>query len=61
MTDKSKTEMIPKLHISIQIGISPNDILTLLQKALTEEEIPENDTETIHKNQARRTPNEIYK
>lgn len=61
MKDKVGIKTAPKTAISIRIEITPTDIRTLLQTALTGEEIPENDTETIQKNQARRTPNEIYK
>lgn len=61
MNDKTTPKTPPCLNVSIWIDIAPTDILPLLQKALTGAEIPKNDTQTIHKNQARRTPHEIYK
>lgn len=48
MNDKHTPTRIPHLKISVQIGIAPNDILPLLQAALTGTEFSENDTETIH-------------
>lgn len=59
MSDKDSSKTMPHVRISVQIGITPMDILPLLQKALTGEEIPQNDTETTHKNPTRRTPHEI--
>lgn len=61
MSDKICIKTTPKTAISIQINIAHADILPLLQKALTGAESPKNDTQTIHKNLARRTPHEIYK
>lgn len=59
MSDKVRAKTTPYLRITVQIGITPIEILPLLQKALTGDEIPENDTVTIHKNPTRRTSHEI--
>lgn len=49
MTDKNRTEMIPKSHIFIQIGDTLPDILPLLQTALTGHKNLDNHLETLRK------------